>query len=303
MLADLRISWTGAGSHQRFLAVASLALMGAGLVHAMVWLGQGMGSLDGPVSWRKPIEFGLSLGLTGVFMAWAMRWLPGHRRLGWIVAIAYGPAAWAEWALITLQKYRGVPSHFNTATGFDAAVFSAMGAMIVVLTGSVVVLLGWAMVGSRAPPSVAMGFRFGLGFLAVGLLLGYWIIRNGGQIVDEAVLASFDNAAVLGSAGDMKVPHAVALHGLQVVPALAWLVGFGSTDEGVRIRLVALCAASYAAMLAGTLVQMVAGRAPLDPSPIVLLLYVAGSAGVAAAYAVGLLSLRRAPVARRDRVG
>jgi len=92
MLDDLRATWWKAASYQRVLALASVALIGVGVVHAVVWLA----SLSGPVTWRKPIEFGVSLGLTGVFLAWAMRWLPKRPRLGWVVVLGYAVPAWAE---------------------------------------------------------------------------------------------------------------------------------------------------------------------------------------------------------------
>jgi len=297
MLDDLRATWREAPSYQRLLVLASAALIGAGLVHVVVWLAQGAPSLAGPVTWRKPIEFGVSLGLTGVFLGWAMRWLPRRPRLGWSLAAVYAVPVWAEWGLITLQKYRGVPSHFNDSTGFDTAVFSGMGLMVMLLSLSAAGVLVWTLVEFRGSPSLALGWRSGIAMLVVGLGIGFWIIQNGNRVVDSSVLSSYDQASILGTAGSLKIAHAAALHALQVVPVLAWLAGFTALREQRRTQLVAIGAGGYAAIVVATVVQAQAGRSVLDPTALGLLLAVIGVAAVVGAYVVTL----RALLVRRTR--
>jgi hypothetical protein len=41
-----------------------------------------------------------------------------------------------------------------------------------------------------------------------------------------------------GAAGVMKVPHAVTMHAVQVLPGLAWLLGFAAVGERRRLGLV-----------------------------------------------------------------
>src|SRR5690348_18278875 len=85
------------------------ALVASGLFHLAVYAVDG-GPWEGPVSWRKPVTFGLSFGITLASIAWvstfvALSSVPGSG-LGLFVA-----ASVAEVALITVQLWRGVPSH------------------------------------------------------------------------------------------------------------------------------------------------------------------------------------------------
>ena len=54
----------------RLLVLLGLALTASGVMHLFVWLAAGLPSLAGPVSWRKPIVFGLSGGITTLSVAW-----------------------------------------------------------------------------------------------------------------------------------------------------------------------------------------------------------------------------------------
>ena len=62
----------------RMLTLAGLFLAATGAFHIGVWLVAGAPSLEGPVSWRKPIVFGLSGAVATFSVAWAP--LPRRRR-------------------------------------------------------------------------------------------------------------------------------------------------------------------------------------------------------------------------------
>ena len=68
-----------------------------------------------------------------------------------------------EMVCISLQSARGVRSHFNYETGFDAAVFSTMGSMIGLNTILLVVVWLLFMVrGADLSPSYLWAVRLGL---------------------------------------------------------------------------------------------------------------------------------------------
>src|SRR5690625_552199 len=99
-------------SAQRFLLVCGMLLVVSGIFHGIVLFATG-GSLEGPLSWRKPTVFGLSFGIMAVTIAFVASTLRLGRGASWFLLGSLGVASVAETALITMQTWRGVPSHFN----------------------------------------------------------------------------------------------------------------------------------------------------------------------------------------------
>jgi hypothetical protein len=277
--------WRGASGPQRLLIVTGLALVASGLFHSAVYLAQGAGSLSGPVTWRKPIEFGISGGLMALSLAAVLGRLP---RTGWLAwPIAIGASFFVpETALITMQQWRGVPSHFNFATNFDAAVFALMGFFIAVVSLAIVVITVWTFTSLRGPASSAVAIRAGMVLLTVGQVLGFAIIGNGTAVDD------LSRASIFGVAGELKIPHGVALHGLQVLGVLALLLDRSMLAEPRRLALAVLATAGYALALAASIIHTLDGRAPLELTPISLGGSIVALAMVAVAY---LAALRAAP--------
>jgi hypothetical protein len=59
--------------------------------------------------------------------------------------------------------------------------------------------------------------------------------------------------------GFLKPVHAVSLHGVLVLPAVAWLLARSSWPEARRVRGVALATAAYAVAIAAALVPSLLG--------------------------------------------
>jgi len=57
--------------------------------------------------------------------------------------------------------------------------------------------------------------------------------------------------------GFLKAFHGVTLHGVLVVPAIAWLLGRTSWPESYRVRVVAAAVTAYGIAAAGVLVTEV----------------------------------------------
>src|SRR5207244_464919 len=152
-----------------------------------------------------------------------------------------------------------VPSHFNDATSFDSAVFSAMGILIALVSLAIVILTVWSLLSLRGPTSGALAIRAGMVFLTVGQILGFALVTNGTSPGHDPF-----NASILGAAGEMKVPHAVALHGLQVLGLLALVLERSALAEAQRLGLVLVAIAGYALALAVAIGQTFGGRAPAD---------------------------------------
>ena len=114
------------------LAASGAVLVASGIAHVAVWAVLG-GPWEGPVTWRKPILFGISGWLTALSMGWVWSKVPGRRGdvpLSWITTIALV----IEVGLIDLQRWRGVASHFNRATLLDSVLYDLMGVLILWVT-------------------------------------------------------------------------------------------------------------------------------------------------------------------------
>jgi hypothetical protein len=170
--------------------------------------------------------------------------------VGWIVLGLYSIAALGEVFLISMQRWRGVASHFNESTAFDESVFSMMGILVALIGVLTVAIAIWSWVTMDAAPSLALAIRLGLLLMLVSNGVGIQMIAEGGN--------------TFGAAGALKVPHAVTLHAVQVLPAVAVIMLAAPGRELLRVRVVGLAAAGYAGLIGATMVQTYAGRGPLD---------------------------------------
>lgn len=295
MVATLRSYWTGAAGFQRLCYLSGLILMVSALVHAGVFLMDDL-AWAGPVSWRKPVLFGFSFGITLITVGWMMGLMRLRKGTAWILSALLVGASLAEVALITMQVWRGVASHFNLATEFDSTVFDFMGRMVGVV-GLVIVVVTIRSFGRlKAPSSMKWAIRIGLTILVLSQAMGGMIIANGLQAVNAAgdfQAEGLATASILGEAGAMKVPHAWTLHAAQVLPAMAWLLAFSSRVERQRLRIVLLAAAGYVSLMSVSLLQTFSERATFDMTALTVVLAVLGLALSAAGVVYTVLALAR----------
>lgn len=268
MRAILRGYWQQARPCQRFLYLSGFFLIAVGLFHVGVYAVQG-GEWSEPVSWRKPIIFGFSTGFTCIAIAWVLTFLP-WRRWPWR-CITYGMALafLLEAFLVTMQQWRGVPSHFNFATSFDSAVFAIMGQAIVLVEIIVLVTTVWTLVSLRASDSIRWAIWIGMVLLAVSQVFGNLIVANGVPKMDDLEAAEFlaggaRSAYIVGEAGSLKVPHALTLHGIQVLPLLAFLLLFSAWRERRRTAAVLLAGMGYSGIVIVSALQAFRGLAMFD---------------------------------------
>jgi hypothetical protein len=253
--------FTPAASYQKFAYACACLLLISGTFHGLVLLIDG-GSWAGPVSWRKPMVFGLSFGITLLTLTWIVGLMRMRKITGWIVLGVLSVASVAEVLLITMQRWRGVPSHFNESTPFNAAVFSLMGFLVMWVALATIVITIRSFWPMDAPTSLAWAIRIGLVLLLVSQAVGVQMIAEGGN--------------TFGAAGALKMPHAFTLHALQVLPALALLLVIAEFTESQRLEIVALAGVGYGLLIGSTLVQAYAGLAPLEPSNLATALAASG---------------------------
>jgi len=217
-------------------------LMLAGGFHFVVWLVAG-GSWEGPVSWRKPTTFGLSFGLTLITVAWISSYLIMRPRpRAWLLGV-FAADCVLEVAGITVQAWRGVPSHFNTQTPIDRTIamsLAAGGAVLVIVLGTMaVVALRGRVRGGR---DLRLAVRAGFAFLLIGLATGVLMIAKG-----TVLYRTGDHQRAFDTAGSWKPVHGVTLHAILVLPLIAEVGLLLGWSEHRRHRAVAIGTALYVA--------------------------------------------------------
>ncbi len=288
MGASLLGDWRQARPAQRFAYAVGGALVLVGLAHLVAWLVVG-GPWQGPVSFRKPTTFGISFGLTTITLAWVAGRLRISDKTMWLLLGPLAAADTYEVAWVATQRWRGVASHFNFATTLDTSLFLTGAAAITVTVTVIVAVAVLAFTAMRAPPSMAVAIRAGLLILLVAQGVGGWMIQHGVGPAGDGVT---EGLTTFGAAGVMKGPHAVAMHAIQVLPALAWLLSFARLPERWRLVLVAGATVGYGALVAVSLLQTAAGLAPLDVGVAAAVLSLLGVLLLGTAFGVALLALR-----------
>jgi hypothetical protein len=233
------------GRVERVGYVTGAVLLASGLVHLGILLTSG-GSWAGPLSWRKPATFGLSFGLTLITIIWVTSFMQLRHWTRTALIAAFTTACLLETALITLQTWRGVPSHFNVETSFDAWVTRGLAAGGVALVIMVVALTLAAFRVTIDPlPGMAVAIRTGLVVLCAAMGAGATMIARGMMLVFGG-----DPAAAYATGGGLKPTHAVTMHAILVLPALASLLSHTPLSEDRRRRYVEIASASYVLLVA-----------------------------------------------------
>jgi hypothetical protein len=240
------------------LVAVGAILVASGLAHGVVHVLSG-GPWEGPVTWRKPILFGISGGLTSLSLGWVWAALP-ERRGDRLLAAATAWALFIEVFLVDLQRWRGVASHFNRATPLDSFLYDAMGVLILFVSLVIVDLtIRLFRTPAALPPDLLLAARVGMALLAISCGLGLWVSVHG-----DRQLALGLAPERYGAAGVPKFPHGVVIHAIQWLPAVAWAARRAGLGLARRRRLVALASVATVALLAYALAQTFTGRARFD---------------------------------------
>lgn len=241
--------------------------------------------LAGAPVWAKPLKFSLSVLIYSVSLAWLLSQLERHRRAAWWAGTAVAVFLGVEMVIIVGAAAAGVHSHFNVATPLAAALWSTMGASIAgvwVASLLLAVLLFRADLGDRAR---SLAVRTGLLIALLGMALGFLMTTpTPGQLADLQGVAGAHTVgaadggpglALLGwsaVAGDLRVPHFVGMHALQLLPLGALALELGARHfpalrrEATRAGLLWVSAGLYLGLLAVLTLQALAGESVVRPS-------------------------------------
>jgi hypothetical protein len=274
--------WRGRKLERGGYVVGALLLV-SGLIHLGILEISG-GSWEGPLSFRKPTTFGLSFGLTLITIIWVASFLRLGDRTRAVLLGAFTVACAVETALVSLQAWRGVPSHYNVRSTFDALVARTLAVGGVAL---VAIIARLTIAAFRSNPTVPASLRVSIqiGFVALfaAQVIGALMIAKGMRLVFAG-----DPQAAYATGGTLKPSHAATMHAILALPAFAWLLSFAGWSERRRLRVVLLAAAGYT-LLVGVIV--VGNFVGLEPRQMPVAAIVCAALGVLALLAAGVLAL------------
>ena len=256
--------------------------------------------------WAKPLKFALSTLLYAVTLSWLIGQTTRFRRVARGVGTASAILLAIELAIITGYAALGETSHFNVTSPVHTAAWAVMAVSISVLWALTFVMAIILFFSRLGDPARTLSLRAGILIAIVGMGLAFLMTGPQGSqiedyqgIVGAHTIGEADGGPglpVLGwstVAGDLRIPHFVGMHALQVLPLLAILLELAArrvavfADGRTRVRLVALATVGYAAVLVLLTVQALAGESIVQPSPPTLL----ASASIAVALTAGVVTV------------
>jgi uncharacterized membrane protein YhaH (DUF805 family) len=240
--------------------------------------------LGSPI-WLKPFKFAVSFVLYAVTWAWMLSFQRRARRLAWWSGTVLTVAGSVEMLVIVGQTVRGRRSHFNVETPLDMTLYNVMGATIVALFIGQVILGVLALRERYADRASTTAIRLSVVISTIGLALGSLMLRNTSDLPKTIGAHSVGvpdggpGMPVTGwstTGGDLRIPHFVGMHALQLLPLFAILLGMLATryatlrDVDVRNRLVWVAAGGYLGVVALVTWQALRGQPLTSPDLLTL---------------------------------
>jgi hypothetical protein len=252
----------------RSRVLAYLGLANAALFVLLLPLALADGTeITGANRWVKPMKFAASVAVYAWTLGWYLGYLRSNPASVRVVSCGVAFCMGVEIACVVLQAARGKVSHFNTDPGFDGAVFSVMGILIVANTLLVIYTLVLFCVSRvELPAAYLLGIRLGLLIFLVAGLEGFVMTTRAAHTVglaDGGPGLPVLKWSTVG--GDLRVAHFVGLHALQLLPLVGyWLSRRRRTPVLGPVSWTVVAAVLYALLAGALFLQAVNGK-PIIP--------------------------------------
>jgi len=289
--------------------------MGAVLLIAAFGLVLDHQVITGAPAWLKPAKFAISIAIYSFTFLWLLTFITGHRRLvrtaAWVTAAAFV----VEMVIIAGEAGLGTASHFNVSTPLHTAIWGIMaGAIGLAWLANLVV--GLLLLRQRLTDAAfAWSLRLGVFVSAVGMAVAFFMTSPTAQQL--AAAHSTGSMPVAGAhsvgvpdggpglpvlgwstvAGDLRVPHFIGLHALQVLPLIGFLlVRFRPVwlRAGDRLALVWTAGLGYLGLIALTTWQALRAQSLVHPDGLTLAALAALIVAVAGSVIIVVLRARAA---------
>lgn len=183
-------------------------------------------TLMGVSVWIKPLKFTVSIAIYILTIGFLLTLYPYSIKKKRIIN---GIVAWTlfiEIVIIICQASRGVQSHYNTSSLFDAVLYNCMG-LLTVINVFVLIILVIDTIRLKLNTDKSVQWAILGGLLIV--LFSSWI---GGQMIsqlshnigvaDGGPGLPLVNWSTVG--GDLRIAHFFGLHGIQIIPFFAFWI-------------------------------------------------------------------------------
>jgi len=227
--------------------------------------------ITGSPAWVKPSKFAISIGFYSFTLLWMLSFVKGYKRLVSLVANVTAVGFFVEMVIITAQVVRGTTSHFNFTTPLDGVLYETMGALITIVWAMILIAALLLLIQRMPNPVFAWSLRLGILLSLVGMAVAFLMtlpttmqltaLHAGGHltfigahsvgVADGGPGIPFLGWSTVG--GDLRIPHFVGLHALQVIPFVGWLLMLLQTRSlriGHKLALLWTFSISYLGVIA-----------------------------------------------------
>src|SRR3954447_24337107 len=211
--------------------------------------------ITGAPAWLKPAKFAISSAIYAGTLAWLFRYLQVWPRFVRALGATTAAVLVLEVGIIDLQAARGTTSHFNISSSLEGTLWGLMGFAIGILWLASIGILVALFRQRFADRSFGWALRLGMLIAVIGSASGGLMVSPTEQ--QRVTIADTDHAPssvgghTVGAPdggpglpgvgwsrkhGDLRIPHFLGLHALQVIPMLYFLKArrrrnqFGSAD-------------------------------------------------------------------------
>ncbi|MFW0790654.1 hypothetical protein [Gordonia sp. CPCC 205333] len=245
--------------------------------------------------WAKPLKFAVAFALYSFTLAWLLH--QPHRGQRWTrkLAMLFAITAVVDVGFVVVQAARGTFSHFNTAkdpvNSIGQIIFMSGVPGLFIANLAIAGILLRQKIGDR---STTIAMRAGLVISVIGMGLGYLVGWAGTQVVRDARgdLVELGARHTVGGgdggpglpvagwstiAGDLRIPHFLGLHGMQMLLVAAFVVTslaprvVALRDERARALMVRVAGFAYTGLLVIALWQALRGQSVVKPDMFTLL--------------------------------
>ncbi|MEM7531009.1 MAG: hypothetical protein AAF639_02430 [Chloroflexota bacterium] len=206
--------------------------------------------VTGQLVWMKPLKFAISILIYTLTMLWMVSFVDTQNRLKrWLVNMLITGTVigfLVEMGGIWIQAFRGVRSHFNIGTTFDMTIFSLMGTFVVVIWAMNLVAALLLLFERLPNKAFAWSLRWALVLTFIGAGIA-WLMtaptvtqqQEIAQALEGGPMPTLVGAHSVGvedggagmpitgwstEGGDLRIPHFVGLHALQIIPLMGILI-------------------------------------------------------------------------------